>query len=57
MKIRENWNYDASTPRGPDMSIRPKPEQCRQWMVEAGFEAVIPFVDLQPHHYGLVGQK
>jgi SAM-dependent methyltransferase len=52
-----HWNYDPATPRGPDLSIRPRPEQCRQWLGEAGFDVAIPFVSLPPHHYGLVGQK
>lgn len=26
-----HWNYDATTPRGPDLSIRPRPEQCQNW--------------------------
>ncbi len=26
-----HWNYDAKTPRGPPMKIRPRPEQCRSW--------------------------
>jgi len=32
-----HWNYDASTPRGPSMSIRPRPEQCQAWAESAGF--------------------
>ena len=52
-----HWNYDPSTPRGPDLSIRPRPEQCRAWMREAGCHLTLPFVDLPPFHYGLVGLK
>jgi len=52
-----HWNYDASTPRGPDMDIRPQLDQCREWVVQAGFTLIMPFVDLPPYHYGLVGQK
>ena len=52
-----HWNYDARTPRGPDLSIRPRPEQCRQWMLDAGFELIVPHVKLPPYHYGLVGRK
>lgn len=52
-----HWNYDAATPRGPDLSIRPRPEQCQAWAREAGFELTLPFVSLPPHHYGLVGTK
>lgn len=52
-----HWNYDAATPRGPDMNIRPRPEQCQGWLREAGFAPAIPFVSLPPYHYGVVGQK
>jgi len=52
-----HWNYDPSTPRGPSMEIRPRPEQCREWMKTAGFDLVKPFVDLPPYHYGILGRK
>jgi len=52
-----HWVYDAATPRGPDLSIRPRPEQCQGWVQKAGFELVIPFVTLPPYHYGLVGRR
>lgn len=32
-----HWNYDAKTPRGPPMDIRPRPEQCRNWAESVGF--------------------
>lgn len=50
-----HWNYDPSTPRGPAMDIRPRPEQCRDWAIAAGFRlAVANRIDLPPHHYGWV---
>jgi len=52
-----HWNYDPSTPRGPDMSIRVRPEQCQAWTREAGFVLTLPLISLPPYHYGLVGQK
>lgn len=52
-----HWVYDASTPRGPDLSIRPRPEQCQAWIQKAGFELLIPLVALPPYHYGMVGRK
>jgi SAM-dependent methyltransferase len=52
-----HWNYDPTTPRGPDLSIRPRPERCRQWLCEAGFELVVPHIELPPYHYGLAGRK
>ena len=32
-----HWNYDETTPAGPPMYIRPKPEQCRYWAESVGF--------------------
>ena len=52
-----HWNYDAPTPRGPDLSIRPRPEQCRQWLLDVGFELIVSHVDLPPYHYGMVGRR
>jgi ubiquinone/menaquinone biosynthesis C-methylase UbiE len=51
-----HWNYDAETPRGPPMEIRPKPEQCRSWAESAGF-IFEQKLDLKPYHYGLVLRK
>jgi hypothetical protein len=52
-----HWIPSADTPRGPDLSIRPRAEQCREWPWEAGFELRIPSVELPPYHYGVVGLK
>lgn len=52
-----HWNYDPTTPRGPSMDIRPRPEQCQAWILAGGFDLLIPFIDLPPYHYGMVGQK
>ena len=50
-----HWRYDASTPRGPSMDIRPRPEQCQAWAEAPGFELLPPgLVDLPPYHYGMV---
>ncbi len=50
-----HWNYDPATPRGPSMDIRPRPQQCRAWAVQAGFEPMPPgTIDLPPYHYGMV---
>ena len=52
-----HWIHDSTTPRGPDLGIRPRPEQCRAWLQEAKFERVTPTIALPPHHYGVLGRK
>ncbi len=51
-----HWNYDPSTPRGPSMSIRPKPKDCVNWAQNAGFHSPERY-DLKPYHYGIVLKK
>ena len=51
-----HWNYDPSTPRGPSMEIRPKPEDCIRWAESAGFHSPKRY-DLKPYHYGIVLTK
>jgi ubiquinone/menaquinone biosynthesis C-methylase UbiE len=54
-----HWRSDISTPRGPSLEIRPSPEQCRAWMIEAGFHS-IESVDLQsccPFHFCLLATR
>lgn len=48
-----HWNYDPSTPRGPSMDIRPKPEYCIEWAKKAGFSDPKRF-NLKPYHYGII---
>ncbi len=51
-----HWKYDPTTPRGPSMDIRPKPEQCRAWAEAAGFQ-FLRDQDLSEccqYHYGLL---
>jgi len=49
-----HWNHDENTPRGPPLSMRPRPEQCRSWAEAAGFRMADGILDLPPYHYGLV---
>jgi ubiquinone/menaquinone biosynthesis C-methylase UbiE len=51
-----HWNYDPDTPRGPPMSIRPRPEECRTWIEAAGFKITEPQLNLPPHHYGILAE-
>jgi SAM-dependent methyltransferase len=53
-----HWNYDPTTPRGPAMEIRPRPEQCVAWGLSAGFSfQEKETFDLPPYHYGLLFRK
>jgi SAM-dependent methyltransferase len=52
-----HWNHDPSTPRGPALEIRPRPEQCIAWGIEAGFHHDGTRYDLPPYHYGLVFRR
>lgn len=53
-----HWNCDPTTPRGPSMDIRPRPEQCRAWAEQAGFQLVQPgLIDLPPYHYGFIFRR
>lgn len=53
-----HWNYDPTTPRGPAMEIRPRPEQCIEWGKAAGFRFKEQNrFDLPPYHYGLLFRK
>ncbi len=48
-----HWRYDAATPRGPSMEIRPRPEQIGEWAAQTGL--LKPdglMIDLPPWHYG-----
>jgi SAM-dependent methyltransferase len=51
-----HWKYDPSTPRGPSMEIRPRPDQCRFWGESAGF-IFLRDQDLSEccrYHYGML---
>jgi SAM-dependent methyltransferase len=52
-----HWIPDERTPRGPALSIRPRPEQCLDWLRAAGFKSESQVIDLPPFHYGLFAHK
>lgn len=52
-----HWIPDERTPRGPPLSIRPRPEQCLAWLRAVGFERESPVIELPPFHYGLFAHK
>ena len=47
-----HWRHGA-TPRGPNLHIRPRPEQIATWAEQAGLEQIGSEIDLPPWHYGL----
>jgi ubiquinone/menaquinone biosynthesis C-methylase UbiE len=51
-----HWNYDPSTPRGPSMDIRLKPEECLAIVERAGLSTG-KLLDLPPYHYGFAASK
>jgi len=51
-----HWNYDPTTPRGPSIDIRPKPNKMKKWALEAEFKQY-NYIDLPPYHYGFVVHK
>jgi len=52
-----HWNYDPSTPRGPSMSVRPKPEALKNMLTKAGFSIIKHNINLPPYHYGILAQR
>ena len=49
-----HWRHDPETPRGPELSIRPRPEEIVAWAALAGLGLCDEVHDLPPWHYGLV---
>ncbi len=52
-----HWIYDSSTPRGPSMSIRPKPEDLKNMLIKSGFSILKYNLNLPPYHYGIFAKK
>jgi SAM-dependent methyltransferase len=49
-----HWRYDPTTPRGPSMEIRPRPERIIEWARGTKMlQFIEPVLDLPPWHYGL----
>ncbi|CAE8635432.1 unnamed protein product [Polarella glacialis] len=48
-----HWRHDHTTPRGPPLSIRPRPEQIEEWALATGIlRTELGPVDCPPWHYG-----
>jgi SAM-dependent methyltransferase len=52
-----HWIHDIQTPRGPALGIRPRPEQCLEWLRTAGFVPDPTVVALPPYHFGVVARR
>jgi ubiquinone/menaquinone biosynthesis C-methylase UbiE len=51
-----HWRKDVDTPRGPSLAIRPTPEDCIEWLREAGAARtqMVDITDACPFHYGVI---
>jgi len=50
-----HWRSDVATPRGPDLAIRPRPEQVASWAAETALLATDGGARLlPPWHFGVV---
>jgi SAM-dependent methyltransferase len=52
-----HWIPDSTTPRGPELAIRPRPQQCQAWARDAGFAVEEPVVRVAPFHFGVRAHK
>ena len=52
-----HWRSDVETPRGPHLTIRPKPDQIQQWIDGQRFSLLKEPVVLEPFHFGLILSK
>lgn len=52
-----HWRSDVTTPRGPSLDIRPKPEQIAAWAQVVGLRPDGPSLLLPPWHFGLKLRK
>jgi SAM-dependent methyltransferase len=52
-----HWRSDVPTPRGPELSIRPRPEQVISWAAEAGLVAEEGPLILPPWHFGITFRR
>lgn len=49
-----HWRYDETTPRGPSLAIRPRPEDILSWTKDTGLlEQASKVIPLPPYHYGV----
>jgi len=49
-----HWRSDVPTPRGPDLTIRPKPDQILLWMDKQKFSLYKAPTVIKPYHFGMI---
>lgn len=52
-----HWRSDIPTPRGPNLSIRPKPAQILKWIDKQKFTLQKAPTFILPYHFGLILSK
>lgn len=54
-----HWRSDIKTPRGPILEIRPKIEDCINWLEKSKFLNIeeVNITDIAPYHYGIIAKK
>lgn len=52
-----HWRSDIETPRGPDLTIRPKPARILKWVDKKKFSIYKNPMVIMPYHFGLILQK
>jgi ubiquinone/menaquinone biosynthesis C-methylase UbiE len=52
-----HWRSDITTPRGPQLEIRPTPEQCKNWVIESSGFVIRKELILEPYHFGIIISK
>lgn len=49
-----HWRSDIPTPRGPDLTIRPKPAQILLWIDKQKFSLYKAPKVIMPYHFGMI---
>ena len=52
-----HWRSDVETPRGPHLSIRPKPDEILRLIDKLKFNIDKEPVVIEPYHYGIIISK
>jgi ubiquinone/menaquinone biosynthesis C-methylase UbiE len=52
-----HWRSDIETPRGPDLTVRPKPTQVLEWIDQQKFSLYKSPTVILPYHFGLILSK